>query len=334
MINKITVHLSILAFSCSLLTPSLSFSANPHHHHGSNAPIGIMGDHLMHEDEWMISYRMMNMDMDGNRTGSTRVTTPLAGFMVSPLKMNMNMHMFGGMAGITKDITLMIMFPYITSDMDHIVNAGPMAGTLFTTDSKGLGDTKISANWNDNTAGILFNAGVSLPTGSIDKADVNPASPTVAVQMPYPMQLGSGTFDLLLGATKTGYINDMHWGAQVKAIIRTGENDHDYTLGDEYNATAWLGRPLSDSMSASFRLNAINRGNIDGADPTLIPGPTVPTKETNLRGGTRVDTIIGIDLTIDNNVLGLEVGVPIYQNLDGPQLETDATITLGWQASY
>ena len=29
--------------------------------------------------------------------------------------------------------------------------------------------------------------------------------------------------------------------------------------------------------------------------------------------------------------LALEVGRPAYQNLDGPQLETDWTVTLGWQ---
>jgi len=29
--------------------------------------------------------------------------------------------------------------------------------------------------------------------------------------------------------------------------------------------------------------------------------------------------------------LALEVGRPVYQNLDGPQLEADWTATLGWQ---
>ena len=57
----------------------------------------VMGDHLMREGEIMLSYRFMRMDMDGNRSGTNRVSTPLPGYMVSPLEMTMDMHMLGAM---------------------------------------------------------------------------------------------------------------------------------------------------------------------------------------------------------------------------------------------
>ncbi len=41
-----------------------------------HAPIGVMGDHMHHKGEWMLSYRYMHMDMEGNRIGTDeRVAT-------------------------------------------------------------------------------------------------------------------------------------------------------------------------------------------------------------------------------------------------------------------
>lgn len=36
----------------------------------SHAPIGVMSDHVMDEDEIMLTYRYMKMRMDGNRTAT------------------------------------------------------------------------------------------------------------------------------------------------------------------------------------------------------------------------------------------------------------------------
>ena len=32
--------------------------------------------------------------------------------------------------------------------------------------------------------------------------------------------------------------------------------------------------------------------------------------------------------------LALEADIPIYQDLNGPQMETDFTVTLGWQYAW
>ncbi|MEM6624040.1 MAG: transporter, partial [Pseudomonadota bacterium] len=39
-----------------------------------HAPIGVMGDHLHRQDEFMFSYRFMNMSMEGSRIGTNRVS--------------------------------------------------------------------------------------------------------------------------------------------------------------------------------------------------------------------------------------------------------------------
>jgi len=333
--NSRTTLLTLLALSSALLLSITANAAQTRHHHGSNAPIGIMGDHLMHENEWMLSYRFMNMNMEGNRTGTKRVNVSNTDFMVAPRKMKMAMHMLGGMFGINNDMTVMTMLPVIHTDMDlEIIAANPMQGTLFNTESSGIGDLKISAAWKNKTINALLSAGLSVPTGSIDERSPIPVSAGVAVHSPYPMQLGSGTYDVLLGITRTGLVDNLNWGVQARATIRTGANDNDYTLGNVFNIAAWLGTSITESIAGSLRINASNWENIDGSDTKLAAAPTVPTKNTNIRGGTRIDTLLGLDTTLGNNVLGIEIGIPVYQNLDGPQLENDLTIVIGWQVSY
>ena len=67
--------------------------------------------------------------------------------------------------------------------------------------------------------------------------------------------------------------------------------------------------------------------------------PMVPTAFTDRRGGSRVDAQFGVNTLITEGMLAghriaLEVSLPVHQNLQGPQLETDWTLTLGWQKSF
>lgn len=337
-----TMQLNALTLLTAMsLTSMQSVEAAGHEHHSSHdharpdshAPIGVMGDHLMSEGEIMVSVRAMSMEMEGNRTDTDRVATPLPGFMVSPLSMDMDMKMLGAMYAYSDKLTLMAMVPFVSISMSHVLNMGPMAGTEFTTESSDVGDVKLAGTYGlfaEPGADLLFNLAVSLPTGSIDERDDTPAG---NAHLPYPMQLGSGTYDLISGLTYVQTFDDWSWGAQGSYTLRTGENDNGYTLGDKLDATSWVAKKMSNDTSVSFRLKYSNWGNIDGADTKLLAGPTVPTKNTNLRAGTRVDALVGVNFVVPDTSLRLaaEVGVPAYQKLDGPQLETDMVFTLGGQ---
>lgn len=98
------------------------------------------------------------------------------------------------------------------------------------------------------------------------------------------MQNGSGTFDLLPGITYTGRSKDWSWGGQFNAIVRLGENDDNYTLGNVYSASVWGARCWVDWLSSSARLIGEVVEDIDGADPRLNP-LQVPTADPNLRAG-------------------------------------------------
>ncbi len=309
------------------------------HRPDSNAPIGVMGDHTHHKGMFMLTYRYKYMSMNGNRMGTNKVSNQkvLEDFMVAPTDMDMQMHMFGLMYSPTDYITLMGMVPYIKKSMNHLTRMG----SRFKTETDGIGDIKFTGLikvFDNHDQRIHINAGMSFPTGSIDEKDKTPAGPNQ--QLPYPMQLGSGTFDLLPGITYLGQHNDLSWGSQLSGVIRLGENDRDYSLGNALDITAWGAWDWYNWVSSSARLDWQSWGNIDGADSALDPA-LVPTADPNLRGGNRLDLLFGVNFyasqgptLIKGQRLAVEFGFPIYQDLDGPQLETDWVLTLGWQYAF
>lgn len=309
-------------------------SARPDGH----APIGVMGDHTHHAGEWMLSYRTMFMEMKGNRDGTHRLSEQdvfAQGFMIAPTKMAMEMHMVGVMHAVSDDLTLMAMLPYIRLSMDLVTNAA----TRFTTRSEGLGDTRLTAlyvlrRWNRQQ--LHLNAGISLPTGSITNRGDTPMGSDQ--KLPYPMQLGSGTFDLLPGITYLGQSRDVSWGAQLGGTFRLGKNSQGYALGNRAALTVWGARKWSDCLSTSLRLDGQVWGNIDGRDNDLNPA-MVPTADPHRRGGKRLDLSCGANFYgregwLKGQRLAVEFGMPIYQSLDGPQLETDWLLTVGWQYAW
>jgi len=334
-IRDVFVPSIALVISLALAPASADAQSRP----DSHAPIGVMGDHLHSSGEVMLSYRYMRMNMEGSRIGTDALSDQdvlASGYMVTPTAMPMDMHMVGFMIAPSDRVTLMVMGNYLSNSMDHLTGMG---GT-FTTGSSGFGDTKVSALVGLKNEGVRvhLNAGLSLPTGSIDERDVTPASAPNTAQLPYPMQLGSGTVDLEPGITMYEVSDGGAWGLQARSTLRLGENDRDYTLGNRYRATGWLQYRLFDELSASVRIDAQRWENVEGADPALNPN-MIYTADPDLRGGTRIDIPLGfnwyfVDGPLFDHRLAVEINLPIYQDLDGPQLETDWVLTVGWQKAF
>ncbi|MCP4376354.1 MAG: transporter [bacterium] len=320
---------------------STACDTHKNHDHFAYAPIGVMGGHTHGKGDLMLSYRRSFMQMQGNRNGSSRMNSSevLQNFMVAPTKMSMEMDMFGIMYGLTDDITLMTMLPYTRMSMTH----RNRMGARFSTNSEGLGDISVTGIWRIKRwlsgpikQELHVDGGVSFPTGSINQKDDTPAGPDR--KLPYPMQLGSGTYDLLPALTYTGQCNRWSWGAQARATVRLGDNANSYTLGDRLMGTIWVGRKFTDWLSASVRLEGQTWGDIDGADPDLMP-TMVPTADPSRRGGTRTDVFFGLSVEgqeglLRGHRLSVEFRLPVQQHLDGPQLEVDWGLVFGWQFSF
>lgn len=322
-----------------LTLPACFAASSDHHHHDSYipAPIGVMGDHIHPKGEWMVSYRYMHMEMDDMRDGTDDLddSEVLADFMVTPTKMTTDTHMFSAMYAVTSDLTLMTMMPWIKKSMDHVTRMG----VKFTTGSEGIGDLRVGGlyslkRWNHQQ--VHLNLGVSIPTGDIDENDTTPAMRNA--RLPYPMQLGSGTWDALPGITYNGQMESYSWGGQALATLRISDNDNNYTLGDRLELTGWGAYGLSSEWSTSARMRWQTWGNIDG-DDNKLNRMVVPTADPDLQGGTRADALLGLSYSalsgfMKGNRFAVEGGIPVYENLDGPQMSAEWMITAGWQLIF
>ena len=322
--------ISISFFSISSAHEGPWTAARPDGH----APISVMGDHMHKMGEWMVSYRYMSMDMEGLLKGSDSVapTMMATGFMTNmlPTEMTMDMHMFGTMYAISNKWTLMGMLNFLDNEMSM-----PM-GKM---DSNGLGDIKIAglydlAQW-DSGRRMHLNLGLSLPAGSIDEKD------SMSRVLGYGMQLGSGTYDFHPAITYLAQTENYSYGAQLGGILRIGENDQDYTLGNKFEAALWGARKITDSLSASAKLDYSSQSEVDGAHKGLT------TMQKNMSPGNQASsqgrdiTTFGLGLNyyfqnggLSGHRLAAEWETPIDQKVNGVQLELDSVWTLGWQYAW
>ncbi|EKF75022.1 hypothetical protein A11A3_06196 [Alcanivorax hongdengensis A-11-3] len=323
----------------------------------SHAPISVMGDHTHGKGEWMLSYRYMGMAMSGNRSGSDHLSTQEAfdripgmsmgmGTMKAlPYEMTMDMHMLGAMYAPTDNLTLMAMLPYATREMTTKTQMTMMMGTNqgeFDTETAGLGDASVTALyklWENNGYRLHLNLGLGLPTGSIDEEDFVPMQGK-DVQLPYPMQPGSGSYEARPGLTLNKQYAAWSWGAQVLASYALDDNDQGYKLGDRQRVSVWAARPVSPWASLSLAAYKSWWSNIDGDAEDLTISPMMnPAANPDARGGQRLDIGVGVNLlgkqgSLKGHRLAIEYLAPVHQSLHGPQLETDYTFTVGWQKAF
>lgn len=346
------------------ILPTLSAKADDYHsglRADSHAPIGVMGDHMHSAGEWMVSIRGMRMEMEGNRDGTSSLSpeeivttvpnrffgTPMQPptLRVVPTKMATDMIMVGGMYAPTDTLTLMLMANYIDREMDHITFQGG-AGTTrlgeFTTRAKGWGDTKVSALirlYEDEIHHVHFNAGLSLPTGSITQEDevLTPMGMRPTLRLPYAMQLGSGTYDLLPGLTYYGQKDRFGWGAQYAGTFQLCDNDEGYSWGNKHQMNIWGSYLIAPAVSISARLTAEQESQIDGIDSDIVA--PVQTADPDNFGGRRLSAALGINTVVPNGALkghrfSAELTLPVSQDLNGPQMERDHAIMLGWSKAF
>jgi len=309
---------------------------------GSASGHDVMSSKVTRQHEqWMVGYEYLLESMDGNRDRTRRVGhgKVLERFFTAPTEGIMEMHMPMVMYAPTEDLSLMAMVPYMRKSMKHITRDG----VRFTERSEGIGDVQVRGLYTFWKLGglqhrFLFNAALSFPTGSIDKKDFGPDRIMGRMRLEYPMQLGSGTVDLLPGLTYLGEKDLLSWGAEFIPTVRVGRNSHNYRLGNRYRLSGWGAWKWIEWLSLTGRIDGQIWQNIHGFDRVLDPMDE-PTKDPSIQGGKRVDLMLGVNLYVPEgllkgNRLSAEVGRPLYQFLDGPQLKTNWLLRVAWQWAF
>lgn len=310
-------------------------------------PTGIMISHVHSKNEWMLSYRYMNMSMGGMFAGNTPINEMdvYVHYLMLSDKMRMDMHMLMAMYGITDRFTLMAMFNYnyntmnmppspFASSHNHSANTTGSI-TLHTMTSHGIGDTRLQILYalvHRQKSQLLLSAGVSIPTGSIQKKYASAMYPDK--RLPYVMQLGSGTLDVLPAISYMYQWPKCTFSTQLTSVIRAGRNRVGYQLGNEFTFNTWLAYQWLKPLSSSIRFEAVTTDKITGYDSQLY-AYTEPSANPYNYGGKRMNVYAGAVFQpakglFSKHRLGVECGYPLYQHMNGIQMRAGKTVNASW----
>jgi hypothetical protein len=334
---------------------------------GGNMPMNILGGGIPETHEFRFKISPMYMRMDGLRDGTDNVHPgdilgmpimnglPTGKYMAAPTDMDMTMLNVSAGYSFSDRFFAGAMFMYKDNEMD--MQFSPMMQTMtgtdgFTMESDGISDTMLMGKYRlfaDDplipTSQVSLFFGLSLPTGSIDeKNDNHPLTFRQKELLPYGMQLGSGTYDPSIGLLYQGSASPWWWGVNGVYTARLYDNKRDYRLGDEFRLDGYAMYQFKPNWLVQAQLNGEYKGEIDGTmdqfkdgrsghvmqGNSISPAAT-PLWDTDNYGGTRLFATLGVQWQpAPLHVVDLNFGVPLYQDLNGPQLKSDYRVMLSW----
>ncbi len=297
---------------------------------------------------WQFNFLYKRSDLDGYLEGSSKISDQdvlfekheqrtSENFPVLPTVISQETYIANISYFLSADQNISVSIPYIEQSTDHesiVPNYDE-----FNISSDGIGDITVNysgliGSWERRR--ISYSIGLSFPSGSIDEQGDTPRAPGNQ-QLPYTMQLGSGTWDIPVGISyiedKVGY----SWGANVFAKTRMGKNDRDYRLGNRFAVSVWNKWYVNEHFHPLAKVVFQDWGHIFGQDDEItvphakFPYPAGITNPHNY-GGQKINLVVGGDIYLGTQVLTLEVGAPIYQNLNGIQPKETVHFSLSWQS--
>jgi len=303
------------------------------------APAGVFGSHVLAKGQFEARLDIGTIDASGLLFGDFAVTIEDALELFPEVPATMS----GLTSGLTllyapsDRVTLLGHVRYFQRDLGHWTRNNE----AFYTQSSSVGDAQVSGLFSIYEKGPYrahVEAGVSIPTGSIDQVDITPASAPTAGQLPYVMQTGSGTFDLLPGITMHVQNEKGSVGGQIRGTFRLGENDRGYRLGDRMMGTVWFAPRINEFFGVSGRIVFENWDGVAGADASLDENQ-VPTAVASFTGGSRAEVPFGVNFFMSDGMLqghrvSVEASFPIHQDYDGIQLERKTTMIFSWQKVF
>lgn len=313
---------------------------------------GLMNEHTHDGGEFMIGLRYTRSRYSGaNQSGTDPIGDAevlAAGYTVRAQEMTMDMIMLDLMYAPNDKLTLMVMPHWMRHEMTMIgidpmnTGMGDMAmdgmdhtshslafGQTMTHSTQGFGDTLVSASYRlASTPKFKAHAtlGVWIPTGRVDRKNAN------GTFVHYGMQSGSGTWDIEPSVTVSGQAGTIGYGAQASYRWRTdNENDSGFAFGDRASATGWLSYLVDNGFSLTSRLTWEHEGQVLG-HYNAAHNHAAPSDRQENYGGDRVFAGLGANIALpfgghDRPQVGVEFGIPVYQDLNGIQLAED------WRAS-
>lgn len=291
-------------------------------------PLGVTYGHLLQAGQLVIGYRYEYARADRLYQGSDRVTAADAfalGYARVPTARNAHSHVAELMYAPNQHVTLIAELPLVHGNLTMERANAPATDQRIS----GQGDVRVGGVYRLlDRDGRRVSAGLvlGLPTGATDERDD-------AGTLPYMAQPGSGTFDVRPGVTFAQQGALWSLGGQLEGTLRLGESPEGYRLGNRLDTSLWASYRLLRWASASLRVAGEFWGDVSDDVPTF---PASPAAEPGLTGGTRIEVLAGGNLhaaagVFQGHRLFGEIGLPVYQDLDGPQLGLTWRALVGWR---
>ncbi len=301
-------------------------------------------------ETWQVNLLYKHSKLDGYLGGSSKLSNSQVLFDGNEIRTNENYPVLptvikqeSYIANISyffdHQQSLSLSVPYIHQSTDHESIVPDY--DEFKISSEGVGDVTINysyllANWDRKQLSIQF--GISIPVGSIDETGDTPRSPGNQ-QLPYTMQIGSGTWDVPIGINYSEDRDGYSWGANIFSKIRLGENDRDYRLGNSFAVSSWAKWYVNDTFHPLLKVIFHDWGHISGQDDEItIPNAKFPypagITDPNNYGGQKINIVVGGDIYLGTQAFTVEVGAPIYQCLNGIQPKEKLHFSLNWQSRF
>lgn len=333
---------------------------------GGNMPMNIPGGGVPATHEFRFKVQPVHMRMEGLRNGTTTIDPnsllgmPNMGkFMAVPTSMDMSMLNLAAGYSLTDDLFIGAMAMYAHRRMDMRFNSMMQMTTGqsgFTMESDGFADTMLMTKYRLYADDPLIPckqvslfAALSLPSGSVDERNsTHPVTMRQAELQPYGMQLGSGTVDPSLGVLYQGSSSPWWWGVNGVYTGRWYDNKRNYRLGDAVSLDLYTMYQLRYDWLVQLQLNGNWQGRIRGGMDEVVSGAsghatkgdplsafTTPLYDPANYGGTNLFATLGVQWQpVPLQIIDLQVGLPLYRDINGPQLETDWRLMFTWYVEF
>ena len=301
-----------------------------------HAPAGVKSDFLLSFGQIYVGYRYSAEEFRGTLIGTEEVSGDeiLDFFTSAPLTHDRWTGEVDARLGLTNFFTLAGSVPWTRNEVLSTTATG-----FYQSSSQFLGDVSIRGLFELlNMDGYRLNltVGGTVPTGRISKMGLTATG--VGGVLPFAMQGGSGSPDVLAGGTFQVQNEVASVGAQINSVIRVVDNNQGYRLGDEFDFTVWGAYNISDWASFSIRAIFENQAEIKGSE-SRTDGSADPLANPFAQGGDRVIIPFGMNLYFRDGMaaghrLSIEFYYPIHEDLNGPQMSVSRTLVVSWQTVF
>ncbi|MFN8167017.1 MAG: hypothetical protein U0X76_12895 [Bacteroidia bacterium] len=315
------------------------------------SPAGIMISHGHPKGGWMLTYTYQHSELGHCIDGTATVSDEkiYENYLMSPQNMKMDMHMLMGMYGASGRLSFMAMIMYNQMNMNMSMMSGTSHlhnGVLMTTPTNmtmttsGFGDVRLWAICklaNGERSSLIASFGLSLPFGRNDLKG-NSENMFSGQHLPYSMQIGTGTLDFLPGVSYYKNAGKISWSMQALGSIRFLPNMYNYTRETDLTINLWAARKFGKHLSISVRSENYWASVIDGVDEYSYSGME-PDSDPENYGGIKSNALLGVNYYINSGFLkdskiGAEGGIPVFQNLNGPQQKSSYQFIIGITKSF